>query len=422
MSEYQKNVISFGCRLNNLESEFINQQLNEQSIENIIVFNTCSVTAEAERKAKQQIRKIKKDNPNSKIFVTGCAAQINPKKWLDMKEVTQVIGNFEKTDQTFWKNFKKLMDTNSKPLVTDIMKVTKENSNYSGLMNQNSRFFLQIQNGCDHRCTFCIIPYGRGNSRSVKINAILNNIDEAINNNYKEVILTGVDLTSWGKDFNEKHYSLGYLVKKILKTFKNLPRLRVSSIDPAEIDYDFMEALENDKRLLPYLHLSIQHGDDIILKRMKRRHLYRDVINLVKEARRRRPEIIFGADIISGFPTETLSAHKNTLQLLNEADIKFIHTFPFSPREGTPAAKMKLLSNEVISERSREIRKFCHKNKISYYKSLLNTTQKVLVEKGNKGYTECFSKVEINEAIPAGNVINTKIISLNNDHLLGKLI
>ena len=422
MSEYQKNVISFGCRLNNLESEFINQQLNEQSIENIIVFNTCSVTAEAERKAKQQIRKIKKDNPNSKIFVTGCAAQINPKKWLDMKEVTQVIGNFEKTDQTFWKNFKKLMDTNSKPLVTDIMKVTKENSNYSGLMNQNSRFFLQIQNGCDHRCTFCIIPYGRGNSRSVKINAILNNIDEAINNNYKEVILTGVDLTSWGKDFNEKHYSLGYLVKKILKTFKNLPRLRVSSIDPAEIDYDFMEALENDKRLLPYLHLSIQHGDDIILKRMKRRHLYRDVINLVKEARRRRPEIIFGADIISGFPTETLSAHKNTLQLLNEADIKFIHTFPFSPREGTPAAKMKLLSNEVISERSSEIRKFCHKNKISYYKSLLNTTQKVLVEKGNKGYTECFSKVEINEAIPAGNVINTKIISLNNDHLLGKLI
>lgn len=422
MSKYQKKVISFGCRLNNLESEFINKQLNEQLIENIIVFNTCSVTAEAERKAKQQIRKIKKDNPESNILVTGCAAQINPKKWLDMEEVTHVIGNFEKTDETFWKNFKTTMSSKSKPLVSDIMNVKIESSNYSGLSSQNSRFFLQIQNGCDHRCTFCIIPYGRGNSRSVKIDSIFNNIEEAISKNFKEIILTGVDLTSWGKDLNKKHYSLGYLVKKILKTFKRLPRLRVSSIDPAEIDYDFMEALENDKRLLPYLHLSIQHGDDLILKRMKRRHLYRDVINLVKEARRRRPEIVFGADIISGFPTETLSAHKNTLRLLNEADIKFIHTFPFSPREGTPAENMKLLPKELILERSKEIRKFCNKNKTSYYKSLLNTTQHVLVEKGNKGYTECFSKVEFNQIIPCGKIINAKIVSLKNGNLLGELI
>ena len=287
------------------------------------------------------------------------------------------------------------------------------------MIRQNSRYFLQIQNGCDHRCTFCVIPYGRGNSRSVSVNRILENVNEALQNKFKEIVLTGVDLTSWGKDFLGKDYSLGFIVKKILNEFKTLPRLRVSSIDPAEIDYELMEVLEHDHRFMPHLHLSIQHGDDLILKRMKRRHLYRDVINFINEARRRRPEITFGADIISGFPTESLNAHKNTLKLIKEANINFVHVFPFSPREGTPAAKMKMLSSELITERAKEVRNLGHKNKIKYFKSIINNHKKVLIEGGNKGYTECFSKIQFNENILPGSLVDVKIISLNNNNLEG---
>ena len=421
MTELSKKVITFGCRLNNLESELIDQQLKQHSIDkNVFIFNTCAVTSEAERKARQSIRKIKKENPNAKIVVTGCSAQIDPNKWLEMEEVSNVIGNLEKTKKEFWENFSLHQDNELN--TSDIMSVKEDETDFTGLVNQNSRYFLQIQNGCDHRCTFCIIPYGRGNSRSVSINKILNNVNEALKNNFKEIVLTGVDLTSWGKEFLDQDYSLGFIVKKILNEFKTLPRLRVSSIDPAEIDYELMEVLEHDHRLMPHLHLSIQHGDDLILKRMKRRHLYRDVINLVKEARRRKPEITFGADIISGFPTESYEAHKNTLKLIEEAKINFVHVFPFSPREGTPAAKMKLLSNELITERAKEIRYLGHKNKMSYFKSMINKQKKVLVEEGNKGYTECFSKVHFNENIPSGSLIEAKIISSNNNNLEGILI
>ena len=280
---------------------------------------------------------------------------------------------------------------------------------------------MQIQNGCDHRCTFCIIPFGRGNSRSVSVNKILDNVNEALQNNFKEIVLTGVDLTSWGKELLGKEYSLVFLVKKILNEFKTLPRLRVSSIDPAEIDHELMEVLENDHRLKPHLHLSIQHGDDLILKRMKRRHLYRDVINLVNEARRRRPEITFGADIISGFPTETLQAHRSTLKLIKEANINFVHAFPFSPREGTPAAKMKMLSSEIINKRAKEIRDLGHKNKMKYFKSIINNHTRVLIEEGNKGYTECFSRVQLNENISPGSLVDVKIISSNKNNLEGIL-
>ena len=421
MTELSKKVITFGCRLNNLESELIDQQLKQHSIDkNVFIFNTCAVTSEAERKARQSIRKIKKENPNAKIVVTGCSAQIDPNKWLEMEEVSNVIGNLEKTKKEFWKNFSLHQDNELN--TSDIMSVKEDETDFTGLVNQNSRYFLQIQNGCDHRCTFCIIPYGRGNSRSVSINKILNNVNEALKNNFKEIVLTGVDLTSWGKEFLDQDYSLGFIVKKILNEFKTLPRLRLSSIDPAEIDYELMEVLEQDHRLMPHLHLSIQHGDDLILKRMKRRHIYRDVINLVKEARRRKPEISFGADIISGFPTENYQAHRNTLKLIEEANINFVHVFPFSPREGTPAAKMKLLSTAVIAERAKEIRYLGHKNKMSYFKSMINKQKKVLIEEGNKGYTECFSKVHFKENIPSGSLIEAKIISSNNNNLEGILI
>ena len=421
MTELSKKVITFGCRLNNLESELINQQLKKNSIDkNVFIFNTCAVTSEAERKARQSIRKIKKENPNAKIIVTGCSAQIDPKKWLKMEEVSNVIGNLEKTKKEFWKNFS--LNQKNELIASDIMSVREDKTDFSGLVNQNSRYFLQIQNGCDHRCTFCIIPYGRGNSRSVSINKILDNVNEALQNNFKEIVLTGVDLTSWGKELLGEGYSLGFLVKKILNEFKTLPRLRVSSIDPAEIDYELMEVLEYDHRLMPHLHLSIQHGDDLILKRMKRRHLYRDVLNLINEARRRRPEITFGADIISGFPTESLQAHKNTLKLIKEANITFVHVFPFSPREGTPAAKMEMLSSEVITERAKEVRDLGNKNKIKYFKSMINNHKKVLIEEGNKGYTECFSKVQFNENISSGSLVDVKIISSNNNYLEGILL
>ena len=421
MTELSKKVITFGCRLNNLESELIDQQLRQHAIDkDIFIFNTCAVTSEAERKARQSIRKIKKENPNAKIVVTGCSAQIDPNKWLEMEEVSNVIGNLEKTKKEFWKNFS--LHQNNELNISDIMSVKEEKTDFTGLIKQNSRYFLQIQNGCDHRCTFCIIPYGRGNSRSVSTDKILENVNEALKNNFKEIVLTGVDLTSWGKDFLDEGFSLGFIVRKILNEFKTLPRLRVSSIDPAEIDYELMETLEHDHRLMPHLHLSIQHGDDLILKRMKRRHLYRDVINLVNEARRRRPEITFGADIISGFPTESYQAHRNTLKLIKEANINFVHVFPFSPRKGTPASKMKMLPNNVITERAKEIRDLGYKNKIIYFKSMINNRKKVLVEEGNKGYTECFSKVHFDQNISSGSLVEAKIISLNNNNLEGILL
>ena len=421
MTELSKQVITFGCRLNNLESELIDQQLKQNSIDkNTFIFNTCAVTSEAERKARQSIRKIKKENPNAKIVVTGCSAQIDPNKWLQMEEVSSVIGNSEKTKKEFWKNFS--LNKQNELITSDIMSVREDETDFSGLVNQNSRYFLQIQNGCDHRCTFCVIPYGRGNSRSVSVNKILDNVNEALQNNFKEIVLTGVDLTSWGKELLGEDYSLGFLVKKILNEFKTLPRLRVSSIDPAEIDYELMEVLEYDYRFMQHLHLSIQHGDDLILKRMKRRHLYRDVINLVNEARRRRPEITFGADIISGFPTETSQAHRNTLRLIKETNINFVHTFPFSPREGTPASKMKMLSSEIINKRAKEIRDLGRKNKIKYFKSIINNHKKVLMEEGNKGYTECFSRVQLNENISPGSLVDVKIISSNKNNLEGILL
>ena len=421
MTELSKKVITFGCRLNNLESEFIDQQLKQHAIDkNVFIFNTCAVTSEAERKARQSIRKIKKENPNAKIVVTGCSAQIDPNKWLQMEEVSKVIGNIEKTKKEFWN---KLSLNNDKELITsDIMSFKKDETDFTGLTKQNSRYFLQIQNGCNHRCTFCIIPYGRGNSRSVSVNKIIENVNEALQNNFKEIVLTGVDLTSWGKEFLGEGYSLGSIVKKILDKFKTLPRLRVSSIDPAEIDYELMEVLESDNRFMPHLHLSIQHGDDLILKRMKRRHLSRDVINLVNEARRRRPEVTFGADIISGFPTESLQAHKNTLRLIKEANINFVHVFPFSPREGTPAAKMQMISSELITKRAKEVRDLGHKNKIKYFKSIINKHKKVLIETGNRGYSECFSKVQLNENIKSGSLVDVKIISSNNNNLEGILL
>ena len=414
-------VITFGCRLNFWETEVIKDHLDAKCSSQITVFNTCSVTSEAERKAKKAIRKIKALNPHSKILVTGCAAQINPEAWSAMPEVNYVVGNKEKVDKNFWTSFFKdesLIKENI--VVSDIMTLKETSNHLLNNFNEKTRCFLQIQNGCDHRCTFCVIPYGRGNSRSTRAEDIIKNIRNALDNQVKEIVLTGVDLTSWGNDFSEKK-SLGSLLKIIFKEIPDLPRLRISSLDPAEIDHDFMDVLETQENLMPHLHLSIQHGDNIILKRMKRRHLFIDVINFVKEAKLRRPDVVFGGDFISGFPTENEEAHKNSIKLIKEAEINFAHIFPFSPRNGTPAAKMKGLSKTIINQRSKELRELSQKNTNKFLNSLIGTIQKVLVEKNNTGYTPQFAKVKLDGNLKPGNIIDANVIGMGNLFLIGSI-
>ena len=298
------------------------------------------------------------------------------------------------------------------------MQLKKTSFHLTKSFNQQTRSFLQIQNGCDHRCTFCIIPFGRGNSRSVTVESIIKNIKEALKNNIQEIVLTGVDLTSWGRDFNKKK-SLGFLLKSIFRSVPDIPRIRVSSLDPAEIDHEFMDVLANEERLLPHLHLSLQHGDDLILKRMKRRHLYRDAINFIYEAKRRRPDVVFGADFISGFPTESEEAHKNTIKLIHESDIKYAHIFPFSPRKGTPAYKMIMLPKEIVNSRARELRKIIQTKTEIFFNSLVGTKQKVLIEKDNSGYTPQFAKVKFDEILKPGKIIDAKIIKSHQTFIEG---
>ena len=416
-------IKTFGCRLNIWESQVINDHASEYGLGDLIIFNTCAVTSEAERQARQAIRSTKKKRPNAKILVTGCAAQINPTKWMDMSEVNYVVGNKEKLDKNFWENFDKLNhDKSDKGLfVSDIMKVKETSEHLVDTFDNHTRGFIQIQNGCDHRCTFCIIPFGRGPSRSVSTQGIINSINALLETGVKEIILTGVDMTSWGNDIFGKP-SLGMLVKKILKNIPNLPRLRLSSIDPAEIDFELMDAFENEQRLMPHIHLSIQHGDDLILKRMKRRQLYRDVINFVNEARRRRGDIVFGADFIAGFPTEDNNAHLQSMKLINEAGITYVHVFPYSDREGTAATKMPKVLKEDIKKRSKELRLLGQKQCKNYLSTQIGTIQNVLIEKNSKGYTPNFSKIIFNEDVNPGLIISAEIISANSINLIGKPI
>ena len=416
-------IKTFGCRLNIWESQVINDHASKHGLGDLIIFNTCAVTSEAERQARQAIRSTKKQRPDAKILVTGCAAQIDPKKWMNMSEVNYVVGNKEKLDESFWKNFEELdYHKSDKGLfVSDIMKVKETSEHLIDTFNNHTRGFIQIQNGCDHRCTFCIIPFGRGPSRSVSTQNIINSINSLLDTGVKEIILTGVDMTSWGNDIFGKP-SLGMLVKKILKNIPNLPRLRLSSIDPAEIDFELMDAFENEQRLMPHIHLSIQHGDDQILKRMKRRHLHRDVINFVNEARRRRSDIVFGADFIAGFPTEDNNAHLQSMKLINEAGITYVHVFPYSDREGTAATKMPKVLKEVIKKRSKELRLLAQKQCKNYLSTQIGTIQNVLTEKNGKGYTPNFSKILFNEDINPGLIIPTEIISSNSINLIGRPI
>ena len=337
-----------------------------------------------------------------------------------MPEVNFVVGNKEKLDKSFWKNFdyNSASKSHNSIFVEDIMKVKETSEHLVDSFNNHTRGFVQVQNGCDHRCTFCIIPFGRGPSRSVSTQNIINSINSLLKNGIKEVVLTGVDLTSWGNDIFGKP-SLGLLVKKILKNIPNLPRLRLSSIDPAEVDFDLMDAIENEERLMPHIHLSIQHGDDLILKRMKRRHLNRDVINFVKEVKRRRSDVVFGGDFISGFPTEDENAHKKSIDLIKLADITYVHVFPYSDREGTPASKMPKVSSMDIKKRAKDLRLVAEKQRQKFLKAQVGTVQNVLIEKNSIGYTPNFSKIKLNQIVESSDIISTKILDFNSEGLIG---
>ena len=411
-------VQTFGCRLNIWESEVLRDQAGAAGLSDAIIFNTCAVTAEAEKQARQAIRKARRDHPDAKIIVTGCAAQIAPETWTRMPEVTQVIGNHDKLKPESWK---KLATINAPLLlVSDIMEVRETASHLVDSFHEHTRAFLQIQQGCDHRCTFCVIPYGRGNNHSAPASRLVDAAKNLVANGCKELVLTGVDITSWGRDLPER-LRLGDLVRQLLAEVSDLPRLRLSSIDPAEPDAELMDVLSDDPRLLPHLHLSAQHGDDIILKRMKRRHLARDIVRFCDEARRRRPDVVFGADVISGFPTESDTAHQASLDMIEAAGITHLHVFPYSPRKGTPAAAMSQLKPEIIKLRARVLRQFGEKRLREFLDASVGNTDQLLVETDNRGHGRNFTKIRLDGAVhPSGQLIDVDIVRREGDTLVGR--
>jgi threonylcarbamoyladenosine tRNA methylthiotransferase MtaB len=397
-------VVTFGCRLNTAESEVIRR--NAGSADAVVV-NTCAVTAEAVRQAKQTIRRIKRERPEARIVVTGCAAQTEPELFAAMPEVDRVAGNEEKLDARLWR-------TNEKVAVADIMAVTRMRPYAVDSVEGHTRAFVQVQNGCDHRCTFCIIPFGRGNSRSLAAGDVVAQVRRLAGNGYREVVLTGVDITSYA----DGDTRLGALVKRILREVPELARLRLSSIDSVEADADLLDALANEPRLMPHLHLSLQSGDDMILKRMKRRHARADAIAFCDQVRRLRPDVAFGADIIAGFPTETDDAFARSLDLVEECGLARVHVFPFSPRLGTPAARMPQLARDIVKDRARRLRAKGEAALRGHLEPQIGARRLVLTERGGIGRTEQFTPVLLNTPVAPGLFLDLTIADHNGRQLL----
>ncbi|MGB1540163.1 MAG: tRNA (N(6)-L-threonylcarbamoyladenosine(37)-C(2))-methylthiotransferase MtaB, partial [Rickettsiales bacterium] len=371
-------VVTFGCRLNAYESEVIRKNAESAGLSNTIVFNTCAVTKEAERQARQAIRKARRKSPDARIIVTGCAAQVSPETYGSMKEVNLVLGNEEKMHA---KSYGFAPD--SEPiLVNDIMSVKETAEHLISGLEGKSRAFVQVQNGCDHRCTFCIIPYGRGNSRSVPMGEIVTQVRALVETGYNEVVLTGVDISAYGADLPGQP-TLGQMVRRLLALVPDLPRLRISSIDAIEVDEDLFRVIAEEPRLMPHFHLSLQAGDNMILKRMKRRHLREDALALIKRIRELRPDVALGADFIAGFPTETEKMFQNTLKLVQEADITWLHVFPYSERPGTPAARMPQVEHTARKERAARLRELGEAQVAQFLKRQNGKASVVLVEQGN---------------------------------------
>ena len=406
-------IFTFGCRLNSYESEIIEQNLIEKGLKDIAVYNSCAVTEEAIRQVKYSIRKKRRDEPNTKIVVTGCAAQIEPQSFLEMEEVDKVLGNSEKRDISFH------LLRNNNNLVSDIMINEDPLNSLRNGYKSKTRAFVEIQNGCNHRCTFCVIPFGRGNLRSKSKEQIIKEINNLINEGHKEIILTGVDIASWNME-NKKEASLGILIEYILSEAPRLERLRLSSMDVIGFDEKLIDLIANNKRILPHIHLSLQSGDNLILKRMKRRHLREDAIDLCDQLKQKRPEISFGADLIVGFPTETEEMFQNTLDIIEECQLDWIHAFPFSPRPGTPAAKMPQNDNKLIKLRSKILRDVAKQRKIKHLENLVGKNIEVFVEKDNKGHSNQFAPIKLIEReIKSGQTITALIKSSDENFAHG---
>lgn len=404
-------ILTFGCRLNTYESEIMRREAETAGLNNAVLVNTCAVTSEAVRQAKQAIRKARRDNPHARIIVTGCAAQTEAATFAGMDEVDVVLGNEEKLKAA---SYRKLPDfgvsAEAKVRVNDIMAVKETAPQMVDAIEGRARAFVQVQNGCDHRCTFCIIPYGRGNSRSVPMGAVVDQVRRLVDNGYIEVVITGVDATSYGADLPGQP-SLGKLVRTILAQVPDLARIRLSSIDSIEADEHLMQLIADEPRFMPHLHLSLQHGDDMILKRMKRRHLRDDAIRFCEDVRRLRPDIAFGADIIAGFPTETEEMFENALSIVDACGLSHLHVFPYSPREGTPAARMPQLDRSLIKERARRLRAKGAEAHQAHLTSLIGTRQTLLIEKPSIGRTENFALTSFPQHLgQPGTLIGVEIV------------
>jgi threonylcarbamoyladenosine tRNA methylthiotransferase MtaB len=412
-------VVTFGCRLNAAESEVIRREALRAGLTDTVVVNTCAVTAEAVRQARQAIRALRRERPQAKIVVTGCAAQTEPQTFVAMAEADGVLGNAEKLSAAAWTRTAGAfgLDDAPKAVVNDIMAVSQTAAHLIESFDGRTRAFVQVQNGCDHRCTFCIIPFGRGNSRSVPMGAVVEDVRRLVANNYCEVVLTGVDITSYGADLPGEP-KLGTLVKQILKHVPELKRLRLSSIDSIEADRDLIDAFAQESRLMPHLHLSLQAGDDLILKRMKRRHSRADAIAFCSTMRRLRPDVVFGADLIAGFPTESEDMFHRSLDLVGECGLTHLHVFPFSPRPGTPAARMPQLDRRIVKERARRLRERGAQALRAHLDAEIGATRRVLAETQARGRTEQFTPVQLSAPAAPGTILDLRIVGHDGRQLL----
>ena len=407
-------IVTFGCRLNAYESEVIRARAAEDGLENAIVFNTCAVTGEAVRQARQAIRKARRERPDARLIVTGCAAQIDPAAFAGMAEVDLVLGNAEKSQAGAYA----ASAPEGRVRVNDIMSVRETAGHLIDGLKDRARAYVEVQNGCDHRCTFCIIPFGRGNSRSAAAGEVVEQVRRLAAQGYLEVVLTGVDITSWGADLPGQP-TLGQLVARILKLVPELPRLRLSSIDAAEIDPDLMRCLAEEPRLMPYLHLSLQAGDDMILKRMKRRHLRADALKLIAGVRAVRPDTAFGADLIAGFPTETDEMFDNTVRLVEEAGLSFLHVFPFSARPGTPAARMPAVARPVVKDRAARLRAAGEAALARHLERQVGRTLMGLVERNGVARAEDFTEIAFTGEAAVGSIVPVRITGVEGVRATG---
>ncbi len=408
-------IITFGCRLNAYETEIIRRETIAAGLTDTVIVNTCAVTSEAERQARQAIRRARRERPGARIIVTGCAAQIDPQRYAAMPEIDRVIGNEEKLRRASYEAMP------ARVAVADIMAVEETAGHLVAGLTGRTRAVVQVQQGCDHRCTFCIIPFGRGNSRSVPIGAIVEQARALVEAGCREIVLSGVDLTAFGADLPGRP-TLGGLARRLLACVPELPRLRLSSLDPVEIDDALWRLLGEEERLMPHLHLSIQAGDDLVLKRMKRRHLRADALAACRRARALRPDVALGADLIAGFPTESEAMFQNTLSLAEEAALTHLHVFPYSQRPGTPAARMPQVPGPVIRERAARLRAAAQSRHREWLAGQIGDTARILVEEGGRGHSEHYALVQLALPEREGSIVTARLAALDGDMLIGEAL